>query len=76
MGNNLYEASFASGDPILGQPANEGFGRIVSGFLESSNVQVVTELVSMIVAQRSFELNSRAVQTGDDMLTTINSMRR
>ena len=76
LGRNLFERTFASGDPAIGQPNSEGFGRIEQGFLESSNVEVVEELIAMIQAQRAFEINSRVVQTGDDMLTTVNGMRR
>ena len=76
LGRNLFERTFASGDPGIGQPNSEGFGRIEQGFLESSNVEVVEELINMIQAQRAFEINSRVVQTGDDMLTTVNGMRR
>jgi flagellar basal-body rod protein FlgG len=76
VGKNLYEPTFASGDPAIGQPNAEGFGRIEQGFLETSNVEVVEELINMIQSQRAFEINSRVVQTGDDMLTTVNGMRR
>jgi flagellar basal-body rod protein FlgG len=76
VGQNLYEETFASGTPIIGQPTRDGFGRIMQGYLESSNVNVIDEMVNMITAQRAYEINSRAIQAGDDMMTTVNNMRR
>jgi len=76
VGQNLYEETQASGAPIIGTPNTEGFGKIVQGYLESSNVDVVEELVNMIIAQRAYEINSRGVQAADDMMTTVNNMRR
>ena len=67
-GGNLYEATEASGDPENGVASEDGFGGIASGFLEGSNVQVAEELVQMILAQRAFEVNSRVIQAGDEML--------
>ena len=67
-GGNLYEATEASGNPENGIPAQNGFGSVASGFLEGSNVQVAEELVQMILAQRAFEVNSRVIQAGDEML--------
>lgn len=67
-GGNLLEATEASGDPETGIPAQNGFGAVSSGFLEGSNVEVAEELVQMIIAQRAFEVNSRVIQAGDEML--------
>ena len=67
-GSNLYESTEASGNPENGVPAQNGFGSVASGFLEGSNVQVAEELVQMILAQRAFEVNSRVIQAGDEML--------
>ncbi len=75
-GRNLYTATAASGEPIVGVPGLEGFGVLAQGFLEMSNVQVVEEMVSMIVAQRAYETNSKAIQAADDMLQTANNLRR
>ena len=75
-GRNLYTATAASGDPMVGTPGLEGFGVLAQGFLEMSNVQVVEEMVSMIVAQRAYETNSKAIQASDDMLQTANNLRR
>ena len=76
IGHNLYTESSASGDPITGNPANEGFGRIVQGYLEYSNVDVVTEMVNMIIAQRAYEISSKAIQTSDDMSGIVNHLKR
>lgn len=75
-GRNLFVPTEASGDAIQAPPGSEGTGTLVQGFLEQSNVKVVEELVNMIVAQRAYEINSKAVQTSDDMLQTANNMRR
>ncbi len=73
-GDNLMSETAASGSPITGTPGQNGFGTIQSGFLEKSNVQMVTELVNLITAQRAYEINSRAIKAGDDMLRTANSL--
>lgn len=75
-GKNLYLESAASGEPVIGTPGSEGFGTIMQGFLEMSNVKVVEEMVKMIIAQRAYEINSRAIQTADDMLAIANNLRR
>lgn len=76
-GSNLFLATTASGDPIVGTPGGtEGLGTIQQGFLEQSNVSVVSEFVNMIVAQRSYEANSRVVNAADQMLQDINSLGR
>jgi len=67
-GNNLLAETEASGTATTGTPGENGFGSIQGGFLEKSNVQMVTELVSLITAQRAYEINSRAIKAGDDML--------
>ena len=77
VGNNLYLATTASGDPIVGAPgAAEGMGTIQQGMLEQSNVDVVQEFVNMIVAQRSYESNSRVVTSADQMLQDLTSLGR
>jgi flagellar basal-body rod protein FlgG len=76
-GSNLFLATTASGDPLVGTPGgSEGLGTIQQGMLEQSNVSVVDEFVNMIVAQRSYEANSRVVNAADQMLQDINSMGR
>ncbi len=75
-GKNLYLASAASGDPVVGVPGTENYGAILQGYLEMSNVKVVEEMVKMIIAQRAYETNSKAVRTADDMLTIANNLPR
>ena len=76
MGRNLFVQTTASGDPISGNPGESGLGRINQGFLEQSNVNVVEEMVNMIIAQRAYEVNSKAVRVADDMLQQINNLVR
>lgn len=75
-GNNLLAETPASGSPTTGTPGQNGFATIQSRFLEKSNVQMVTELVNLITAQRAYEINSRAIRAGDDMLRTANGIVR
>ena len=75
-GGNLFMASPASGTPVLGFAGEDGLGEVASGFLEMSNVETVEELVSMISAQRAYELNSRTISIADEMLQTANQMKR
>lgn len=70
LGDNLLEPTESSGDAETGVPRELGFGAIAQGFLESSNVNMAEELVRMILAQRAFEVNSRVIQAGDEMLQT------
>jgi flagellar basal-body rod protein FlgG len=76
IGRNLYKPSAASGDPAVGTPGLEGIGTIAQKFLEMSNVKVVEEMVNMIIAQRAYEVNSKAIQTSDEMLAAANNLRR
>jgi flagellar basal-body rod protein FlgG len=76
IGQNLTKISAASGPPIEGRPGFLGMGRLQQGFLEMSNVQIVEEMVNMIVAQRAYELNSKAIITSDSMLATANALKR
>jgi len=75
-GDNLLSETEASGTPTTSTPGENGFGTVLSGFLEKSNVQIVTELVNLINAQRAYEINSRAIRAGDDMLQTANNIVR
>lgn len=76
FGRNLYVATAASGDPNVGPPGEGGRGLLAQGFLEMSNVEIVEEMVNMIISQRAYESNSRAIQASDDMLQTANNLRR
>lgn len=73
-GSNMLAETPASGPPITGTAGQNGFGSIQQGLLEKSNVQMVTELVNLITAQRAYEINSRAIKAGDEMLTTANRL--
>jgi len=75
IGDNLYLETTASGTPTSGTPDSTGFGSILQGYLETSNVNVVTEITDLISAQRAYEMNSKVVQTSDDMLATISNMK-
>jgi flagellar basal-body rod protein FlgG len=76
MGNNLFSETLSSGPPTQALPGQSGLGSLVSSTLELSNVSPVNELVSLITTQRSFELNSQAVQAGDQIMQLINNLRR
>ncbi len=76
LGGNLYEETAASGTPEVGQPGQQGFGRTVQGYIEASNVNIVEEMVNLIVAQRAYEINSKSIQTSDEMLQNIANMKR
>ncbi|MBP7793251.1 MAG: flagellar basal-body rod protein FlgG [Candidatus Goldbacteria bacterium] len=76
IGNNLYAETEASGQPIEGVPGYEGFGTISQGYLESSNVKVIEEMINLITSQRAYEINARAIQTSDDMLGIANDLKR
>lgn len=76
MGSNLYLETGASGPEILGQPGQQGVGNVRQRFVEGSNVEVVAELVSLITAQRAYEINSRAIRAGDEMLSSASDLVR
>ena len=76
IGHNLFIESEASGAPLEGNPGDDGAGRLQQSVLEMSNVQVVEEMVNMIVAQRAYESNSKAITTSDSMLEIANSLKR
>ncbi|HRF62842.1 MAG TPA: flagellar basal-body rod protein FlgG [Candidatus Competibacter sp.] len=73
IGGNLFLESTASGSPQTGEPASNGMGSVVQGSLETSNVNVVEELVDMIETQRTYEMNSKAISTTDEMLQYVNN---
>jgi flagellar basal-body rod protein FlgG len=76
MGGNLLEETPSSGTPTLGTPAEAGFGSTLQGYLETSNVNVAEEMVNMILAQRAYEVNSKAIQTSDQMMELTNNLKR
>lgn len=75
IGNNLHLETTASGAPVVGNPGQEGFGTLEQGALESSNVDVVQEITNLISAQRAYEMNSKVIQAGDEMLGTVTQLR-
>ena len=75
QGDNLLVASAASGAPVTGVPGSPGFGSIMQGFVESSNVNVVTEISNLITAQRAYEMNSRVITASDQMQSTLTNLR-
>jgi flagellar basal-body rod protein FlgG len=75
-GQALYAQSASSGEPNVSSPGTDGKGQVLGGFLEMSNVKVVEEMVNMIVAQRAYDINSKAVQASDEMLQTANNLKR
>ena len=76
LGGNVYVETQASGTAETGNPAENGFGRVLQGFLEGSNVNVVEEMVNMITAQRAYEINSKSIQASDELLQTVAQLRR
>ncbi len=75
MGQNLYTATPATGDPEVDMPGQNGLGTVSQGYTESSNVQLVEEMVNMIVAQRAYEISAKAIQTSDSMLQMANQLK-
>jgi flagellar basal-body rod protein FlgG len=73
-GQNIYQESIASGQPNAGNPGSDGLGSLMQGFVETSNVNVVQELVTMIQTQRAYEMNSKAIQTSDQMLQKLGQL--
>jgi len=76
QGRNLFTATKASGDAITGTPGQDGLGKLSSGYVEMANVKVVEEMVNLITAQRAYEVNSKSIQTADEMLNIANNLRR
>jgi len=75
QGDNMYLQTAASGQPVTGNPASTGYGTVMQGFIETSNVNVVTEITNLITAQRAYEMNSRVISSSDDMLSTLTNLR-
>lgn len=76
MGENLFRASEGSGEPILARAGEDGAGSLAQGFLEASNVKMVDEMVSLMLAQRGYEASVKVVQAADEMLGLINNLRK
>jgi flagellar basal-body rod protein FlgG len=75
VGNNLFLQTPASGDPTTGNPGAAGYGRLIQGALETSNVNVVQEITTLITAQRAYEMNSKVIKTTDEMMQTASQLR-
>jgi flagellar basal-body rod protein FlgG len=76
LGDNLYSETEGSGEPILGTPGSDGFGEVHQGYLETSNVDIVEEMISMITAQRAYEINSKTVKTVEEMMQMANNLKQ
>ena len=76
IGGNMYKETVASGAPTVSTPGEEGYGSVIQGYLETSNVDVVQEMINLIIAQRAYEINSKAVKTSEDLLSIANNLKR
>ena len=74
-GGNIYRETAASGAAVAGLAGEPGFGTIQQGFIEASNVDIVSELTTLITAQRAYEMNSKVIQASDEMLKVMNQIR-
>lgn len=75
LGDNMLGETPASGSPLLGTPGTDGFGTVLQGFLETSNVNVVQEVTNLITAQRAYEMNSKVIEASDEMMRTLTQLR-
>lgn len=75
QGENLFLATAASGNATVGMPQSPGFGTVEQGFIETSNVNVVSEITDLITAQRAYEMNSKVITAGDQMMSTLTNLR-
>ncbi len=75
IGNNLLLETEASGGPVTASPGQPGYGSLLQGYLETSNVNVVSEITELISAQRAYEMNSKVIQTADEMMSQVNQLK-
>ena len=75
QGDNLLTQTAASGAPVAGNPGSTGFGTVMQGFVEGSNVNIVSEITNLITAQRAYEMNSKAITAADEMMSTLTNLR-
>ena len=75
IGSNLFRETAGSGAAVVGAPQSSGFGGVLQGFLETSNVNAVEEITNLISAQRAYEMNSKVIQASDDMMASLNNVR-
>jgi flagellar basal-body rod protein FlgG len=76
IGENVFAANEASGEPSIGRPGDPGYGELQQGYLEMANVDLVDEMTNLVMAQRAYQLNARVLQAADQLLETINNLRR
>jgi flagellar basal-body rod protein FlgG len=76
MGDNRFGATDAAGAPSYGRPGETGFGTVQQGYVEMANVEMVEEMTALVLAQRAYQLNARVLQASDQILETINNLRR
>lgn len=76
IGKSLFMETDASGSPLVGKPGENGMGTLLQGFLEMSNVNVMQEMINLIIGQRAYEVNSKAIQAADEMLQMANNVKR
>lgn len=75
LGNNLFKETAASGTASVATPGTSGYGLIVQGAVETSNVNIVSEITNLITAQRAYEMNSKVIQAGDEMMQNVSQLR-
>jgi flagellar basal-body rod protein FlgG len=75
-GENLYRSSEGSGEPTYGRPGDDGRGTLAQGYLETSNVKLVDEMVNLMIAQRAYEVSAKVIQASDEMMSLSNNLRR
>jgi flagellar basal-body rod protein FlgG len=75
QGDNLFTQTAASGAPVAGNPGSTGFGTMMQGFIETSNVNIVSEITNLITAQRAYEMNSKVISAADEMMSTLTNLR-
>jgi flagellar basal-body rod protein FlgG len=76
VGENMFAETDKSGAPIVGKPGDVGVGKLQQGYLEMANVDLIDEMTNLVMAQRSYQLNARVLQAADQVLETINNLRR
>ena len=75
QGDNLLLQTSASGAPVAGNPGITGFGTVMQGFVETSNVNIVSEITNLITAQRAYEMNSKVITAANEMMSTLTNLR-
>jgi flagellar basal-body rod protein FlgG len=76
MGKSLFLETEASGTPVVGRPGENGMGTTLQGYIEMSNVNVMQEMINLIIGQRAYEINTKAIQAADEMLQMATNIRR